>query len=203
VKCEFVDGVLGDHEAMFMKVRRDPFSVYVHTLGPKQPRGQEAIYVAGRNNGKVLAHVTGFRHKLIGTVTLAPDSAEIMEGNRYSLTSAGPWNMLDKVMNMYHGEMRDGDSDVQIYAGAKVDGQPCTCVQVSHAAKRPNFPFQMTRIFYDERTSLPIRWEAYDWPTKQGQAPQLAEEYTYRNLQVNVGLTDADFDVNNAKYGYK
>jgi hypothetical protein len=202
VKREEVNGKLGEHEAIFMKVRHAPFSVYCYTLGPKQAKGQEAIYVEGRNNGKVLAHVTGFRHKLVGMVTLDTDSPEIMEDNRYSLISAGPLKMVEKVVGLYKLEMTQGESDVQIFAGAKVDNHTCTCVQVAHAVRQQNFPFQMTRIFYDEQTSLPIRWEAYDWPRNAGERQRLAEEYTYRNLQVNCGLTDADFDPKNPKYGF-
>lgn len=203
VKREEVAGKLGDHEAMFMKVRHEPFSVYVYTLGPKQPKGQEVIYVAGRNGDKVLAHVTGFRHKLVGMVTLAIDAPEVMDGNRYSLLSAGPLKMVEKVVGLYQREMTGGESDVQIFAGAKVDAHVCTCVQVSHRTPAPNFPFQMTRIFYDEQSNLPIRWEAYDWPRNPGEQQRLAEEYTFRNLQPNAGLTEVDFDVNNPKYGYK
>src|SRR5262245_36683778 len=86
VKRELIAGKLTDHEAMFMKIRNQPFSVYVYTLGPKQEKGQEAIYVAGRNNNQIQVHVTGFRHKLIGMLSLAPDAPEIMDGNRYSMT---------------------------------------------------------------------------------------------------------------------
>jgi hypothetical protein len=203
VKREEVNGKLSGHEAMFMKVRHQPFSVYVQTLGPVQPKGQEAIYVEGRNNGKVLAHVTGFRHRLVGTISLAPDSSEMMEGNRYSLVSAGPQNMLHKVLGLYQREMSEGaGSDVQLYVGAKVDGRSCTCVQVSHSERKPSFTFQMTRIFYDDETGLPIRWEAYDWPKQAGEAPPIAEEYTYRNVHLNCGLTDADFDTKNTTYGF-
>jgi hypothetical protein len=205
VKRELIAGKLTDHEAMFMKVRNQPFSVYVYTLGPKQEKGQEAIYVAGRNNNQIQVHVTGFRHKLIGTLSLAPDSPEIMDGNRYSMTSAGFVNMLTKISALYQREMAEPatDSQVQVIPGAKVDGRNCTCVQVSHPTQRPTFVFQTTRMFYDDQTGLPIRWEAYDFPAQPGQPPVLAEEYTYRNVQANVGLTDNDFDVNNPQYGYK
>jgi len=204
VKREEVAGKLNDHEAIFMKVRNEPFSVYVYTLGPKQEKGQEAIYVAGRNQDKVLVHVTGFRHKLVGTMSMAPDAPEIMEGSRYPMNSAGTINMLNKVIASYHRELADAvDSDVQVIPGAKVDGRSCTCVQVSHRAPRPSFRFQTTRIFYDEETGLPIRWEAYGFPSQPGQPPVLQEEYTYRNMQLNVGLTDADFDTNNPQYGFR
>src|SRR5262249_33426419 len=162
--------------AIYMKIRRQPFSVYVHTLGPAQPKGQEAIYVQGRNNDKAQAHVTGFRHKLVGTLLLAPDSPEMMEGNRYPITSAGFENMLMKVVACYRTEAQGGESDVQVIPGVKIDNRNCTCVQVSHRAPAPNFMNQTTRMYYDDETRLPTRWESYGWPTHQGQAPPVTEE---------------------------
>jgi hypothetical protein len=202
VKREFVDGKLGQHEAVFMKIRRQPFSVYAHTLGPVQPKGQEAIYVEGRNGGKVQAHTTGFKHRLVGTLSLDPTCNEMMTGCRYPMTTAGFENMLTGIVKMYQEESRFPENDVQIFSGAKVDGRSCTCVQNTHSAQRAEFPFQMTRIFYDDENGLPIRWEAYEFPKQQGAQPQLVEEYTYRNMRVNVGLTDRDFDTNNDQYGY-
>ena len=38
----------------------------------------------------------------------------------------------------------------------------------------------------------------YDWSGK----PQLLEEYTYLNLKLNNGFTDADFDVRNPNYQF-
>jgi hypothetical protein len=60
----------------------------------------------------------------------------------------------------------------------------------------------MARIYVDDELQLPIRFEAYDWPTQQGAEPQLIEEYTYMNLKVNQGFTDADFDVHNPAYAF-
>ncbi len=203
VKREEISGKLTDFEATNMKIRHQPFSLYIYTLGPVQPKGQEVIFVEGRNNNKVLAHVTGFRHKLIGTISLDQNAPELLEGNRYPPTNAGVQNMLRKIIAAYQTEMRDGESAVRVIPGAKVDGRNCTCVEVSHPQPRPNHPAHMTRMFYDDETKLPIRFEGYGWPTQAGQAPPLLEEYTYRNVKVNVGLTDADFDVNNPTYGFK
>ena len=203
VKRERVDGKLSDkHEAVQMKIRRQPFSIYCNTLGPAQPKGQEAIYIEGRNNGKVLAHTTGFRHRLVGTLTLDASSPEMMEGSRYPMTTAGFENMLTSMTKMYQDVARFAENQVRIYTGAKVDGRSCTCVELSHTTRRPEFPFAMSRVFYDDEMGLPIRWEAYDWPTKAGGEPQLAEEYTYRNLQLNPGLGETDFDTSNPQYGF-
>jgi hypothetical protein len=185
-----------------MKVRVAPYSVYCQTLGPLQPKGREAIYVEGRNGGKALVHVTGFQHKLLGTLTLDPAGPDMMDGNKYPMTTAGFEKMVTNILTMYQSESKFSENDVQIFQGAKVDGRSCTCVQVSHPVRRPEFPFQTSRVFYDDETNHPIRWEAYDWPAKAGDAPILTEEYTYRNIQLNPGLTDKDFDSKNPAYGY-
>lgn len=202
VKRERINGKLNGFEAVQMKVRQSPFSVYCYTLGPLQPKGREAIYVEGRNGGKALVHVTGFQHKLLGTMKLDPTGNDMMDGNKYPMTTAGFVKMMENIITLYRIEAKFNDNDVQIFQGAKVDGRTCTCVQVSHPVRRPELPFQTTRIFYDDETNHPIRWEAYDWPAKPGDQPVLSEEYTYRNIQLNPGLTDKDFDSSNPAYGY-
>lgn len=203
VKREQINGKLTDYEAMTMKIRQQPFSVYIYTLGPKQPKGQEVIYVEGQNNNKVVVHVTGFRHKLIGMLSLDPNAPELLEGNRYGPTSAGMKNMLTTLLAAYHESMKGGECGVRIIPGAKVDNRNCTCVEVTSLQQLPNHPFQMSRMFYDDETRLPIRFELYGWPTQAGGQPPLVEEYTYRDVRVNVGLTNADFDPNNPAYGFK
>ncbi len=34
-------------------------------------------------------------------------------------------------------------------------------------------------------------------------APELIEAYTYLNMKLNVGLTDADFDIHNPVYRFR
>jgi hypothetical protein len=78
----------------------------------------------------------------------------------------------------------------------------CTCLQVLHPQRRPELDFHVARIFIDDRLGIPVRYEAYDWPAAEGSQPQLIEAYTYLDVQVNVGLTDADFDHENAEYNF-
>lgn len=202
VKRERINGKLNSFEAVQMKVRHAPYAVYCYTLGPVQPKGREAIYVEGRNAGKALVHVTGFQHKLLGTMKLDPNGSDMMDGNKYPMTTGGFVKMMENITKLYRDEAKFSENEVQIFQGAKVDGRSCTCVQVSHPIRRPEFAFQTSRIFYDDETNHPIRWEAYDWPAKPGDQPVLSEEYTYRNIQLNCGFTDKDFDSANPAYGY-
>ena len=68
-KRERIGGKLLDYEYMYVKLRQKPFSVYMYFLGPPDLKGQEVIYVEGRNNGNMWAHGVGIeehhvRHRL-------------------------------------------------------------------------------------------------------------------------------------------
>ena len=58
VSRERIDGKLEEYRSIFVKVRHRPPSVYVYVLAPEGRKGDEAIYVEGRNNGKLLGHTT-------------------------------------------------------------------------------------------------------------------------------------------------
>ena len=49
-------------------------------------------------------------------------------------------------------------------------------------------------MFLDDELHFPIRVEVYELPLDRSQGPQLVEEYTYLDVKLNNGYTDADFD---------
>jgi hypothetical protein len=203
VKRERIDGVLNDHEYAFVKVRNKPFSVYMYFLGPAKVKGQEALYVAGANDGNLLAHPNGLRHKLIGTVRLKPDSMLAMAGNRYPITQLGIRRLTERLIEVGEHDMKYGECEVKMLEGAKINGRQCTCIQVIHPTQRNYFLFNMARIYVDNQLNVPIRYEAYEWPKEPGGEPQLTEEYTYLNLKLNNGFTDQDFDPKNPNYQFE
>jgi hypothetical protein len=48
-----------------------------------------------------------------------------------------------------------------------------------------------------------VRYEAYEWSQTPGGEPELAEEYTYRDLETNRRFGDLDFDVQNPEYRFR
>ncbi len=202
VKRERVEGVLGEEQYLFVKIRHRPLSVYMYFLKPDNLKGREVIFVDGQNDGKLVAHETGIRKNLFGTVQLDPTGNLAMRGQRYPITEIGILNLVTRLIEIGNRDMKYGECEVNFYKGAKVNDRVCTCIQVTHPVPRSNFLFHVARIFVDDELNLPIRYEAYDWPKKPGGAPQLIEQYTYTNLKLNNGYTDADFDHNNPNYGY-
>jgi hypothetical protein len=73
---------------------------------------------------------------------------------------------------------------------------------VTHDEQKPQYDFHLARVFLDRELNVPIRYEAYGWPSHPGAPLPLLEEYTYMDLKVNIGLTDADFDASNANYRF-
>ncbi len=186
-------------QKMFLKLREQPFSVYIRFLQPNA--GREVIYVAGRNNGYILAHGTG-AEALAGTVRIHPYSREAMKESRYPITMAGMRNMLRKVIEQWKRELNDPDVQVTYYPNAKLGNVACVVLQTVHTRAHHDAHFYMTRLFIDKERRLPIRVEQYGFPRKAGESPPLVEEYTYLNVRVNVGLTDFDFETSNPSYDF-
>jgi outer membrane lipoprotein-sorting protein len=201
-KRERIGGKVRDYEYMFLKLRQRPFSVYMSFLGPQELRGREVIYVEGQNGGNMWAHGVGLENTMFGTVSLKPDGPVAMRNQRYPVTELGILNLTRRLVEVGEQDVKYGECDVKYYKGVKVQGRVCTCIEVVHPQPRRNFRFHLARIFVDDELNLPIRYESYDWPEK-GRKMDLMEEYTYTNLKLNVGFTDADFDYRNPKYHFR
>lgn len=202
IKREWVDGRLHDQQVMYAKVRHAPQSVYLQFLAPSDVKGQEALYVAGQNDGNLLAHPVGFKQALVGTISLAPHAPQAMEGNRYPITDFGVRRLLERYLEGSILDAQFGECEVQVIENAAVNDRPCTCIQVVHPQPRREFRFYLCRLYVDNQWNLPVRCETYDWPKRQGEPPQLVEEYTYAGLRLNAGLGDADFDRRNPNYRF-
>jgi hypothetical protein len=201
VKREQVNGKIGEEEYMFAKIRHRPLSVYMYFLKPQSLQGQEVIWIEGQNDGKMWAHGTGIQ-KVFGTVSLNPTGPIAMKGNRYPITEIGILNLVERLVEIGEQDAQYGECEVKFIPGAKINDRVCTCIQVVHPVPRRNFRFYLARIFVDDELNVPIRFESYDWPDSQGGQPKLIEQYTYLNLKLNNGFTDADFDYRNPQYQF-
>lgn len=211
VKRERINGVLGDQEFMATKIRNrkeangrvvTPFAVYMGFVKPASVKGREVIYVEGSNNGKMIAHEGGTAGRFLPSVWIAPDGVLAMRGQRYPITDIGIETLLVKLIEKGERDRKRGECEVKFYNNAKISGRACTCIEVTHPHPRPYFDFHIARIYIDNQLQVPIRYAAYQWPTKEGGKPVLDEEYTYLDMRLNVGLTDDDFDPKNSDYNF-
>jgi Protein of unknown function (DUF1571) len=199
-KRERVDGHLTPLHVMTMKVRTKPPSIYLRFQRPAQ--GREAIYIAGRNRGKILVHDVGFNKVLAGTLQLEPTCARAMEDNRHPITEAGIGPLIDTLAKRWSAELNPEDSKMAMRDDMLVGTRRCSLIESTHPHRRPHLLFHKVRVFIDQELGLPIRFEAYSWPKLPHSEAELTEEYTYSNLKLNVGLRDIDFDVANTAYSF-
>lgn len=210
IKRERVNGVLGPHEYMSAKIRcrkvtngqvTQPLSVYLSFIKPATVRGREVLYVEGQNNNKLIAHEGGLKGRFLPTVKLPPTGSLAMKGQRYPMTDIGIENMLVKLIQ--RGEQARALPDVESeLTAATLNKRPCTVLTVTQPTKRPDLLFYKAKVYMDNELNIPIRYIAYDWPKQPNGSLEVLEEYNYLNLQLNVGLTDTDFDPNNSKYNF-
>ena len=209
VKRERVNGTLGDVEYMRIKVRNErqtenglvPLSIYMNFVKPKAVKGREVIWVRGQNENKLSAHETG----MIGfkTFHLDPDGMLAMRGNRYPIYEAGIENLVVRLIEKATRDRAAGDCEVQYFMGAKINKRSCSMIEVVHNERRSPYEFHKAQVFIDDELNIPIRYVSYDWPSSPGGKPILMEEYTYVDVDLNVGLTDRDFDITNPEYNYR
>ena len=208
VKRERVDNRLGEMEYMRIKIRNGrkvgeqnvPFSVYMKFLKPKASAGREVIWVKGQNEGKLIAHESGLLG--IKRFYLDPDGWVAMKGNRYPIYDAGIENLVVKLIEKATRDRALGLCEVNYVEGAKINKRSCTMIEVTHPVRKEGLEFHKAKVYIDDEHNIPVRYAAYDWPTTEGGKPQLIEEYTYIKVQLNIGLSDEDFDPNNPAYDY-
>jgi Protein of unknown function (DUF1571) len=198
VKRERIEGELGRYERLELKVRHEPFSVYLRFPRPEGRPWQEVIFVEGQNNGMMWAHSD--HYKLMGTASLYPDGRRALLESRYPLTQAGILNLIERLVEVAQNDARFGECEVKIDNGAKIEARPCLCVAVTHPTPRKQFSFHHARVYIDSALHVPVRYESYHWPRKQGEAPLLLEEYTYLDYKFDAPLIERDFDIKNPAY---
>ena len=209
VKRTRVDGVLPPLQYARIKIRNrklqnrtvtTPMGVYMDFLKPSDVKGREVIWVEGVNDGNIVVHQGGMARFV--TLNLDPNGYLAMRGQRYPITDIGIENLLIKIIEACERDRQHDECEVQIFRNAKVGGMVCTMVQVTHPVKRDHFDFYQARVYFSDDLNVPVRYKSWTWPTSSGGSPIIQEEYNYMKLELNVGLTDQDFDPENPVYRY-
>lgn len=211
VKRERVDGQLLPQEIIFAKVRHErgdrdpaaesPVSLYLRFQAPTHLANREILFVKTGQDDKLLVRNGGKRLAFL-TLELPPTCALAMQGNRYPVTEFGIQRLVERMIELGEQELPYGECEVDIESNVLVEDMTCTKIEVCHPVRRDHFMYHLARVYIDDSTQLPVRFEAYDWPNPGSGEPVLKEEYTYRNLKLNVGLSDTDFDRTNPDYSF-
>ncbi|MHB8969477.1 MAG: DUF1571 domain-containing protein [Pirellulaceae bacterium] len=211
VKRERVDGQISSYQYMHAKIRHEkkegdkvvvPLSVFLSFLKPERMEGREVLFVENENQGDLIARRGGRRSPNM-TVQLPPDHPMAMEGNRYPVSEIGFQNLTRRLIEVLENEQTYNGGVIDIFPDAKVDGRKCTHFRLTHATPRPDLAYCKAEVSVDDELGIPVYFRSFDWPAKAGDPPQLLEEYFYKSVKLNVGLTERDFDLNNPEYHFQ
>lgn len=224
LKRERIGGTLGETVEMEFKIRTrrpgmsnggdlpdtppTPMSVYLRFLKPESTAGREVIWVEDQNEGNLIAHEGGFAN--LFRVNLDPNGFFAMQGNLHPLTEIGFKNLVRQLLERSEAVREAGGADVTFVEDFPVGDRPCLLIQVrpkalttkESATGKAAVDFWLAEIAIDLERGVPLRYAAYARPESVGAHPPLIEEYIYLDVQLNVGLTDADFDPDNPEYNF-
>lgn len=210
VRRERVGGILRPYEYGELKIRHQqtnndevttPFSAYVHFTNPSNIAGREVLFVEGKHAGRMYVKRGGRRLNQL-TAFVKPTSAAAMRENRYPITEIGFRNMAVRLIKVIRSDLDYDEVEVQFFKNAKVADRVCTRIEVVHPVPRDHLQYHKAMVFVDDEKRLPIGFASFDWPEEEGDQPRLLEEYVFTNVELNVGLTDADFEKDNPNYGF-
>lgn len=193
---ESVNGTKLPEEMILVKVRRDPFSVYLKWLGTVG-KGRETIFVRGKYNNEMqvlLAANDAFPFSPAGMRwALSPNDKQVKAKSRHPITATGFGSLIEQYGKVVAGVER-GDPQ---FGTAKYLGR----------VKRPEFPQEVEAVhqvlpagadpglpkggqrwwYFDASNGLPVLVIAHDL---EGEV----EYYCHDYIQAPVRLDDDDFD---------
>jgi uncharacterized protein DUF1571 len=193
VKQERLADTLRPREEAVLKFQR-PGRIYLRwTDGP--PKGREILYVAGRDDDKLLVREPGFFSSLF-TLLLAPDSPRVLQESRHPVTEVGIGLLVERIT----ADVRKGlpGGHLVLSDRGEPDGRPGVKRVEIALAPQATGRYYAPRVLVDvdDVSRLPVGLIAFDGED------QMVERYEYHDVRVNAVLGDLDFDPTNPEYGF-
>lgn len=191
---EVLRGKQRPEETIALKFR-EPLQVYMKWLS-ESGKDREAIYVKGRDGDKVLVHEPGWISGHF-TVLLPPDGPTITSRSRHPFNEIGIGRIIELLSSTFEKANQAGDLEMRDRGSIKEDGRTLQVIE-GILPKDPTKKYYCYRaiVSIDENLNLPVGVKVYDWSDK------LIEDYRYKNVQINPGLTDLDFSPENPDYAF-
>jgi hypothetical protein len=202
-KQERIGGRLNDGQTIDMKIRHEPFSVYMKWLSGD--RGRQLIYVDGLNEGRMLVQPGGIKGRLTGVLHLEPEGTLAMSESRYPIMKAG---LLELARSILEYQVRDIERGTgfrcELRDHQEFEGRPCYLYQIE--CEGPEFcdVYRKSIVFIDKDLSMPLCAKSYTWGRDTNPETiddeTLVEFYAYSELRMEQQLSSLDFDQGNKDY---
>lgn len=195
---EYSGGRLQPAAEMVVKYRKSG-DTYMAWVGERF-NGREAIY-RGRNwNGGKMVVKPG---PWIPTISLHPNGMLAMRGQRHPIYDS----RLPVLIRFFVSDVNRTQSNPDKYNVSVTDeghsieyGEQAHCYSVELPKdEHPEYYSEMLRMCVNDRTKMPSVIQA--WSTEDGEL-RMVEDYGFKDIQLNPGLSEDDFDPENGGYGF-
>ena len=207
VKQERVGGDLSRETKIDLKFRHGndetgaPTSIYMKWLSGD--KGREVIFVDGQNNGKILVHAGGWRARILPVLSLDPTGSLAMGESRHPITEAGLMNLTEKWLTVRRQDRKHAGMTFGVEP-AEFDGCSGYKFTVEYSDPLVSKIYRKCELWIDDERNIPVASVNYTWDGRGNDDDNtLVERYEYRDLELNVGLADIDFDRKNEQYTFR
>ncbi|MEX0704669.1 MAG: DUF1571 domain-containing protein [Planctomycetales bacterium] len=209
---ERVGGRLLDPETMRVSVRHAPYAVYLKWVEGNV--GRELLYVEGRNDGRLLVRLDGWKGRMLPALSVDPHGSKAMEGSRYPATQFGMLALCRLLVRDRYADVAGGAGPrCLMVTNQRFRGRACTYFRLEYASPGDSDAARVYRKsvqIIDDELSLPLWIANYTWPTdgegfEGDQAldeATLIEHYTYSDLDLAPRFADDEFDRAHPEYGF-
>lgn len=221
---------LDELQTIEMKLRHEPFSVYMKWLTVKE--GQEVLYVDGELDNRMLVKKGGLLSRM-PSIKLAPDSPLALRESRHPVTDAGILSLTEKLLKYRRVDVGRLDKmKCEVLTGQMIGNRPCYYFEVTYADPETEPLYRKSLMWIDEELSLPICVKNYTWEsagageeaeeevveeevveeTEDGGEsladatpadPTLIEFYTFTDIAFEKETNPNSFDSANKEYSFK
>lgn len=204
------NGVLSPKTEMTIKVqsrfRNDsddaPMRVYLRFDAPEAYAGREVIWCEDLHDGMMAVHEVGLLFSL-KTLWLDPNGVLAMQGERYPINEIGFARLAELMVELSERNLETPGIQTTSTSGHPFDGRKTDLIRIEKdtPSDEPH-DFRTAEVVFDPVSRLILSFRSFGWPDQEGAEPPLLEAYAYHDVQLNLGLTDADFETSNPKYNF-
>ncbi len=193
---EEVNNTLRPLETVSLKVRHQPFSVFMRW----NDNGQEALYVDGQNDNRLIVKPTTGLPALRRVWRLEPESRMAMRTCRYPITEIGMEILAKRIYEFYQQHRDKSHLAAFDHADSTLLGREVKVVNVKFKDKETVPEYHSSKFCFDKENHLLVAVDNYGW-SDSGE-PRLIEHYLYHEIDETPTLTDEDFTEDNPTYQF-
>lgn len=193
-KQERLQGRLQNREIIEVAFREQPYSVSMRWLEGAR-KADRVAYVAGENDGMMLAHPAGVAGKLVKVVKRKVDSDEARESGRYTLDQFGFKNSLKRILASMQDAKQKENLHLEFLGESKViESDQRVCFKLKRTYAQPeNDGAQELTLYVDRENFLPLGIVVKGKVDPGTGNRELLGEYFFRDLRLNPQLSADQF----------